>query len=355
MAAIWTKEGGKWKTLASSPFGNERDLHNLIAEAPALLPLSGEPSLVIVGSEVPIGPWRADLIAVERSGRVAIIEIKLVRNPEARRSVVSQLLSYAAQLHGLLPTELEAALLGGRMKELTGHTTLVEAVGTQVQDGDFDAAAFTRGVTESLEAGRFRLVLVLDDTPTELVQLVGYLEAMSDRWTIDLIKVCAYKVDGREVLVPQRVDPERHEQEARGEYRPPANKGNMVAGSEDFAAAIETSAEAHRAALRTILQWANHIEAAGLAKLSTYHGKGRMVLLPRMQPDNVGLVTCWNQGGAYMSVWRSVFERKAPKALAKLIALVHPVEVSQGSSLTNFSPEVLAVLTEAYREAAGKE
>ena len=80
-----------------------------------------------------------------------------------------------------------------------------------------------------------------------------------------------------------------------------------------------------------------------------------MVLLPRMQPDNVGLVTCWNQGGAYLSVWRSVFERKAPKALAKLIALVHPLEVSQGSSLTNFSPEVLSVLTEAYREAAGKE
>ena len=64
-------------------FPREPTLHYLVEQAPHLLPLAGTPRLIVVGREVQLGSGRADLIAIEPSGRLAIIEIKLARNEEA--------------------------------------------------------------------------------------------------------------------------------------------------------------------------------------------------------------------------------------------------------------------------------
>jgi hypothetical protein len=49
---------------------------------------------------------------------------------------------------------------------------------------------------------------VLDEAPSELVQLVGYLESITQGITVDLITVAAFEIGDEEILVPQRVDPE---------------------------------------------------------------------------------------------------------------------------------------------------
>jgi hypothetical protein len=51
-------------------------------------------------------------------------------------------------------------------------------------------------------AKSFRLVIVLDSAPDELVQVVGYLELVADKIDIDLVTVIAYDVNGSRVLVP---------------------------------------------------------------------------------------------------------------------------------------------------------
>jgi RecB family endonuclease NucS len=87
MTAIWHHDGTGWALLPWVDSPDEATLHTLIAEAPQRLPLSGSPSLVVVGREVQVGSGWADLIALEPSGQVAIIEIKLARHAEARRAV----------------------------------------------------------------------------------------------------------------------------------------------------------------------------------------------------------------------------------------------------------------------------
>ena len=82
--------------MAPVGFPDEATLHTLVEEAPQLLPLAGSPQLTIVGREVQLGAGWADLIAVEPTGRVVVIEIKLAKNAEARRAVISQVLTYAA-------------------------------------------------------------------------------------------------------------------------------------------------------------------------------------------------------------------------------------------------------------------
>ncbi len=90
MPGIWSNDGSGWRLLSTSGFPDEARLHSLIEEAPQLLPLAGSPQLVIVGREVQLGGGYADRLAVEPSGRPAIIEVKLARNAEARRAIVSQ-------------------------------------------------------------------------------------------------------------------------------------------------------------------------------------------------------------------------------------------------------------------------
>jgi hypothetical protein len=353
MTAIWRNDGSGWQLVAPAGFPDEAALHSLIAETPQLLPLAGVPQLVVVGKEVLLGNGYADLIAVEPSGRLAIIEIKLARNAEARRAVVAQVLTYAASLKGLDSAALEREVLGRHVRD-RGYESLKDAVAANDQEGSFDPVAFSEGIAESLSQGYFRLVLVLDEAPEELVRLVGYLESVTDKLLIDLITVSAFEIGGSQVLIPQRVDAEHQAPETEEPPpTPPRPQGRLVEGSEDFAAVIEKSPGEHRPDLRRLYDWAVSLEQEGLVNLSTYHGVwNRWTLLPRLRTEKAGLVTIWNEGGAYLQFWRSVFEQRAPESLAHVERIIAPLKIGQGNTTKEMSDELLDALTEAYREAA---
>jgi hypothetical protein len=89
-------------------------------------------------------------------------------------------------------------------------------------------------------------------------------------------------------------------------------------------------------------------------RLGTYHGVGnRWTLLPRLQPDNIGLVTIWNDGGASVQFWRSVFERRALATWPMVEARLAPTPVRQGNSIRDVDDATLAALPQAYRATAG--
>ena len=132
---------------------------------PELLPLSGSPDLVVLGREVALGPGKADLLAIEMTGRPVIIEVKLARNSEARRSTWSRKFSpMPAFLQGVTPEALDRQVRS-RHLHLAGHRTVRDAVSAEDQRGAFDPDVFDAGLRDGLRTGRFRLVLVLDDAP----------------------------------------------------------------------------------------------------------------------------------------------------------------------------------------------
>jgi hypothetical protein len=68
----------------------------------------------------------------------------------------------------------------------------------------------------------------------------------------------------------------------------------------------------------------------------------------------VGFVTIYNYNGTpSLQVFRRVFERRSPKALARVEGLIAPEVVGQGTTVRNITDELLAALSDAYREAAG--
>lgn len=222
------------------------------------------------------------------------------------------------------------------------------------QQGSFDPAEFASGLAESLGQGRFRVVLVLDDAPEELVRLVGFLETVTDKLVIDLVTVSAYELGGSRILVPQRVHPERRPVEPKPlSPRPKAEAGWLVEGHEDFTAAIEDARPEHRATLRRLCDWALSLEREGMVALGTYHGKRNITLLPRLPGIGVGLVTIYKDtNSVYLQFWRSVFERRAPSGLEAVERVIAPLRVGQGSTVREVSEDLLRALTDAYREAS---
>jgi hypothetical protein len=187
VTAIWRNDGIGWTLLTPAGFPDEAALHRLAEDAPHILPLADAPRLVMVGREVQLGSGYADLVAVEPSGRVVVIEVKLARNAEARRAVVAQVLAYAAP-----------AVTGARAAR---------------------------------HAGR----------PTD--------------------------------------------------------------GADEFVASIDAAPADARDTLRRVAAWAQDLERAGLVRLESFRGKrGAVTLLPRLRPDDAGLVTFWNDNAAYVSI-----------------------------------------------------
>jgi hypothetical protein len=353
MTAIWRQSDSGYQRLEPAGFPSEAELHALVSSAPELLPLAGSPDLVTLGDEVALGNGYADVLAVERAGRFVLIEVKLASSSEARRAVVAQLLSYASFLRGNTVSGLEHGTLVSQLAE-RGAADIASLAAAGFQDtalgDDFRAA-----MQESLDTGSFRLVWVLDDAPPELVSLVGYLEDISTGIVIDLVTVAQYEVGGERVIVPQRVEPARVERQ-EGEGPGPAGPTPVTTkGADDFLASIEVALESERPLLRKLAEWAIALEREGLARLWTTSGvTGRKVLKPCIPSEDVGLVTIWNENGqAAMSLWRTVFERCAPGAIARVEELTG-AELSAGRSAPEVTDDLLEALTGAYREAAGE-
>jgi hypothetical protein len=354
MTVVWGLDhAGAWQPLAASPYAAEKVLQDLVAQSPQMLPLAGSPRLTVLGTEVQLGAGRADIMAVESSGRLVVIEIKLADNPEARRAVVSQILAYAAYLQGLDPQYLQSGTLAAHLSR-EGNSTIWEAVRNDDQEAALDQPAFADGLAASLSAGAFRLVIVLDQVPDELVQLVGYLELVTDKVIIDLLTISSYEVGSSKVLIPQRIDPGRRQAELSSAEATARQANAAQPGAQEFRAAIEEAPREFRPLLERLLAWAESLTALPMIKLETFRGKNQITtLLPRIRSDNAGLATIYlDPKTACIQLWPSVFQRRAPASIPAVNRELG-VEMAPGRRIHEVSEGLLTALTCAYEEAAG--
>lgn len=365
MAGIWINSGtdeAGWTLGAPRPFPDEQTLHELIAENPQLLPLAGSPKLTVLGSEVYLGAGYADILAVEPHGRPVIIEVKLAYNQEARSAIVSQVLYYAAFLQGLTVEELEQRFAVGEHLAKAGHKSILEAVQANDQDGMVDADSFSTSLQEFLNRGNFRLVLVLDEVPGELERIATYLDAMTTQaLTLDLIAVSVYEVNGARIALPQAVvldlNTTRAQIEPRGSKptapRPTTPKPVRSEGSEAFRDSIADVSGEDQKTFDKLIAWAEQIAELPDVHLGSTVGVSQTTLLPILWTEGVGLVTIYNyKQQPSMFVYRSVFERRAPKSLDDIERRFSSFKIGHGTWIP-ITDEILEALTDAYREATG--
>ena len=357
MTGIWTNKGNGWELADSQQFPDEATLQGLVAENPQLLPLAGSPRLFTLGKEIRLGTGYADVLAVEASGRPVIIEVKLARNAEARRAIVSQVLSYAAFLHGYVIEALEQGPLRRALVDI-GYKSISEAVAAQDQDGAVETGEFASALQEHLDAGRFRLVLVLDEISSELERIIAYLDSVTlQTLTIDLIAINLYEVNGVQIALPQRVSPDISATAVPATApvrRSAASRSVRSEGPDTFIESVANVTGESRKVFDHLIDWTKKL--AQLPKVHLYtdvSAQGVFItMVPRIEPENAHLISVRNASGdPLVLVRRSAFERLAPNSVARVEQAIFPIELGQGSVVKDISEEAIVAITAAYREA----
>ena len=356
MPGIWINVDGEWRPAPVRPFANEAALHRMIAETPDILPLSGSPDLMVLGSEVALGRGSADILAVESSGRPAIIEVKLARNAEARRTVAAQVLDYAASLRGYAAADLESGPLRRHLAKLD-CSAILEAAQNKWENLDGDA--FSERLQTCLNAGHFRLVLALDAATPDLDRIMAYLESVTvGALAIDLITVELIDVNGTLAASASRVSPDLSET-APTAAAPRSvrvrSKPVETEGADDFLDAVEDDDDDNRAELDRLMTWAKRVVSetpgAGLASVTNVRWPTLRILAHRDAGGQLASLF-YQRNGPKLWIRPRDFQRLAPDSIAPVERAIG-TEIGGGKNAETPVPDdVLDALANAYKEAA---
>lgn len=163
-------DGGRWQAPEVQAYENEEMLKHLLRDSPQLLPMSAKDSIFVEELAVPQG-GSVDLVGVDPYGAITLVECKLGKNPEIRRSVVGQLFAYASGLWEMSYEEFDRAF-----SVAFKGTTLADAVRARLPDAaDWHEEDFRAAVSDNLRAGRFTLIIAVDHITDELKRIVPYI------------------------------------------------------------------------------------------------------------------------------------------------------------------------------------
>ena len=174
-------------------FFDENWLQATLYDHPAVLPIE-EIDIAYSGClpvcrelNTPAGP--IDLLYVTPQGRLVIVETKLWRNPEARRTVVTQTLDYAKELATWDFDDLsrEVGKVSGRTG--TGILDVVRKVHPEINERDF-----ADQVATTLRTGRFLLLIVGDGIREGVHALTDFLDRYGSlEFTFGLVEIGVYE------------------------------------------------------------------------------------------------------------------------------------------------------------------
>ena len=268
MTGIWSLSDSRWRPAEPVSFRLSKELHDLIEQAPELLPLAGSPHLVMRGEKclaakaMPISlrlRWRLGGLWSSRSSwRRTPIGARYSRRSWATPPTwgTSQEKGFDALLHHHLAKQSLASVAA--------------AAQASSQDPGFDPDGFPD--TPQARPRRASPAVCRRDRRCDAgPHRIGRLPPGRDERQAEsrFGRRTEYDIGDRRVLVPQLIEPDRSQMSAASGTMsaPPATE--TVKGVEEFKASINKAPPNHRPGLRQLLAWALDLEVEGLAVL--YH------------------------------------------------------------------------------------
>ena len=212
---IYTRgaEGGL-EPLEEEPFLTEDDLQSLIAQHLELL--DGEQirpraprRWLLVTREKGISEtsdsgarWAVDHLIVDQDATPTLVEVKRGSNSEIRRSMVGQVLEYAAHASRTWTAdELRRAFEEAANAQGQKPSELLE--GLLQSDGEPDADGFWEKVATNLSAKRMRLLFVSDEIPDPLERVVEFLNEQMPNIEVLAVEIKQFRGKSTQTLVPR--------------------------------------------------------------------------------------------------------------------------------------------------------
>ncbi len=205
---------GGLEALNEESFSSEDELQELIARNPQLLDgeqiLPGDPRRwILITREKAVAEtsdsgarWAVDHLIIDQDAVPTLAEVKRSSNPEIRRTVVGQLLEYAAH-----------AAQTWTVDEI--RQTFEKSIGAQGRDpgdelgkllqadGEPDADGFWQKVATNLAARRLRLLFVADQIPDPLARVVELLNSKMPDIEVLAVEIKQFRGKSTQTLVPR--------------------------------------------------------------------------------------------------------------------------------------------------------
>ena len=205
---------GSLDPLNEEPFVTENELQDLLAEHPELLDgeqvRPGDPRRwLLIKREKGIAEssdtgsrWALDHLIVDQDAVPTLVEVKRGSNPEIRRTIVGQMLEYAANA--------ARTWTGDELRQTFEATAASdkldpdEELGRLLQvDDEPDADGFWEKVATNLTATRLRLLFVADEIPDTLERIVMFLNAQMPNIEVLAVEIKQFRGESTQTLVPR--------------------------------------------------------------------------------------------------------------------------------------------------------
>ena len=202
------------EALEETTFATEDELQALIAEHPELL--DGEQirpgdarRWILIKREKGIAAtagsgalWAVDHLIVDQDAVPTLVEVKRGANPEVRRTIVGQMLEYAAHAaETWTVAELREAFERSAKEDGRDPDDVLAAL--LGADGAPDADDFWEQVSTNLSARRLRLLFVADAIPDPLAQVATFLNAQMPNIEVLAVEIKRFRGASVQTVVPR--------------------------------------------------------------------------------------------------------------------------------------------------------
>lgn len=199
MAKILLIDGKNSKVIDKVKFTEEGKLQDYLEEYPSLIPLAeiveGASELLCIGREVGAGQGAMDLLFIDKDSLLTVVETKLAKNPEARRTVIGQIIEYASYISQWTADDVY------RIANEYLKSDLDEII-QEMSDGEFSDEDFRSNIEHNLRSGKIRLIIAVDELIEPLRATVTFLNSYSN-FDILLLQVSNFEESkSRKVLIP---------------------------------------------------------------------------------------------------------------------------------------------------------
>ncbi len=207
-------DDGALEALEETPFSSEDDFQALIAEHPELL--DGEQirpgdarRWILITREKGIAEssgeaarWAVDHLIIDQDAVPTLAELKRGSNTEIRRTIVGQLLEYAAHASESWTAE-ELRDTFERQAAVQGRDARDELAALLQTDEEPDEEGFWEAVSTNLAAKRLRLLFVADAIPDPLARVVAFLNAQMPGIEVLAVEIKRFHGKSIQTLVPR--------------------------------------------------------------------------------------------------------------------------------------------------------
>ncbi len=244
---------GGLEPMVEQPFALEDELQELLEKYPELL--DGEQvrpdnprRWVLISREMAIAErpdesprWSLDHLIVDQDAVPTLVEVKRSANTEIRRTIVGQLLEYAAHASRTWTADMMRDRFAASCEELGDDPA--EHLARLLQTDDADVDAFFQEVATNLAARRMRLLFVADEIPDPLLRIVEFLNQQMPAIEVLAVEIKQYSGTARRTLVPRVMG-----RIAGTSPRPPGDPRPPRLTRESFLSAFPDSAQSEAAA-----------------------------------------------------------------------------------------------------------